>query len=206
MKYFILAAFMATIPAANWLIGNVGTVCIPNGPCLLPVGFGLTAPSGVLMVGLALVLRDAVHERFGALVAIVAILVGAVLSAFFAVPALAVASAAAFLFSELADLVVYAPLRKRRLYVAVLLSGIAGAVVDSAAFLLLAFGSLDFMSGQVVGKLWMTIAALPVIWIIRNRCRIGSHDWRTFKDYGYGFTEKCKRCGAVVDRGTTIGN
>ena len=52
MKTTLLAAsFLATIPAANYLIGNVGTVCIPNGPCLIPVAPGLMAPSGVLMIG-----------------------------------------------------------------------------------------------------------------------------------------------------------
>lgn len=48
--YIALAAFIATIPAANWLIGNAGTVCAPNGPCLIPVAPGIMAPSGVLMM------------------------------------------------------------------------------------------------------------------------------------------------------------
>jgi hypothetical protein len=52
--YIFLAAFGLCIPAANYLIGNVGTLCVPHGPCVIPVGFGLTAPSGVLMVGLGL--------------------------------------------------------------------------------------------------------------------------------------------------------
>src|SRR6185437_10151264 len=72
----LTAAFAATIPLANWLIGNVGTVCIPQGPCLLPVGFGLTAPSGVLVVGASLVLRDMVHEAGGAKAALTAIGLG----------------------------------------------------------------------------------------------------------------------------------
>src|SRR5262245_44991659 len=63
--YAYLAAFIACIPIANWLIGHVGTVCVPNGPCLVPVAPGLLAPSGVLMVGLALVLRDLVQRRLG---------------------------------------------------------------------------------------------------------------------------------------------
>ena len=65
LGYLALAGFVATIPAANWLIGNLGTTCVPNGPCLIPVGFGLMAPSGVLMIGLALVLRDLVQRRLG---------------------------------------------------------------------------------------------------------------------------------------------
>jgi uncharacterized PurR-regulated membrane protein YhhQ (DUF165 family) len=167
LSFIFLLAFIATIPAANWLIGHVGA-CIPNGPCLVPVGFGLAAPSGVLMAGLALVLRDVVHERFGPKVAITAIGLGAVLSVVLAPPALAIASATAFLLSELADLAVYAPLRERRLYLAVLLSGVVGSIVDSAVFLLLAFASLDFIAGQVLGKFWMTLAALPFLFVVRN--------------------------------------
>ena len=37
------------------MIGHVGTVCVPNGPCLIPVAPGVMAPSGVLMIGAALV-------------------------------------------------------------------------------------------------------------------------------------------------------
>ena len=162
MKYLILIAYIATIPAANWMIGNVGN-CIPNGPCLIPVGFGLAAPSGVLMVGLALVVRDFVHRALGWQAAIAAILAGVVLSFWTASPAIAIASAAAFALSELADLAVYAPLARKRLMMAVALSGVAGAAVDSAVFLWLAFGSLDFVAGQIVGKLWATLAAVAVL-------------------------------------------
>src|SRR4051812_21774383 len=56
--FVYLAAFTGSIPIANWMIGNVGTACVPNGPCIVPVAPGLVAPSGVLMIGLALVLRD----------------------------------------------------------------------------------------------------------------------------------------------------
>jgi uncharacterized PurR-regulated membrane protein YhhQ (DUF165 family) len=165
----LVAAFAATVPIANWLIGHVGTECMPGGPCVVPVGFGLTAPSGVLMIGLALVLRDAVQEVGGVRAALVAIAIGVVLSLLVAPPALVVASVAAFVLAELADLAVYTPLRKRRLGLAVMLSGLVGAVIDSAVFLWLAFGSLDFMAGQVVGKLWMSLAAGLWIMVCRKR-------------------------------------
>src|SRR6476659_2587771 len=61
----VLIAFGLTIPAANCVIGHLGTVCPPNGPCLIPVAPGLMAPSGVVMVGLTLVLRDLVQRRLG---------------------------------------------------------------------------------------------------------------------------------------------
>lgn len=159
----LTAAFAATIPLANWLISNVGTACIPQGPCLLPVGFGLTAPSGVLVVGASLVLRDMVHEAGGAKAALLAIGIGGVLSAVFAAPALLFASVLAFVLAELADLAVYSPLRAKKLWLAVLLSGLAGSIIDSAVFLWTAFGSLDFIAGQVVGKTWMSLLALPFL-------------------------------------------
>src|SRR6202521_1579941 len=98
--FAFLVAFGLCIPAANWLIGNAGTTCVPNGPCLIPVAPGLEAPSGVLMIGLALVLRDLVQRRLGRLWSVGAIVVGAVLSGAIAPPALVVASALAFFFSE----------------------------------------------------------------------------------------------------------
>jgi uncharacterized PurR-regulated membrane protein YhhQ (DUF165 family) len=164
-----LIAFGLCIPAANWLIGNAGTVCVPNGPCLVPVAPGLMAPSGVLMIGLALVLRDLVQRRLGVGWAAGAVLAGAALSGFVAPPALVVASAVAFLLSEFADLAVYTPLQRRRLVLAVAASGAVGLVVDSVVFLWLAFGSLDFLAGQVVGKAWMVALSLPLVALLRRR-------------------------------------
>ena len=172
--FLFLAAFGLCIPAANWLIGHAGTVCVPQGPCLIPVAPGLMAPSGVLMIGLALVLRDLVQRRLGFLWAVGAILAGAALSALLAPPALVLASAVAFLLSELADLGVYTPLQRHRFMAAVIASSLVGLVIDSAVFLYLAFGSLDYLPGQVVGKAWMVLLALPMIaWLRRRDARLG---------------------------------
>ena len=169
-----LVLFALTIPLANWLIGNVGTKCVPNGPCLIPVAPGLLAPSGVTMIGIALVLRDLVQRRLGVGVAVGAILAGAALSALIAPPALVVASGVAFLLSELADFAVYTPLARRRMMAAVVASSLVGLVVDSIVFLWLAFGSLEFLAGQVVGKAWMVLASVPlVLWLKRRDERTG---------------------------------
>ncbi|MBF9233965.1 VUT family protein [Microvirga alba] len=162
-----LSLFLLTIPAANFLIGNVGTSCLPDGPCLIPVGFGLVAPSGVLLVGAALALRDLVQQQLGAKWSLVAIAAGATLSASFAPATLVAASTAAFVLSELADFAVYTPLRKRGFIAAVAASSLVGLVVDSALFLWLAFGSLDFLAGQMLGKAWMAIAAIVVLQVAR---------------------------------------
>jgi len=169
-----LVLFCLTIPLANWMIGNVGTTCVPNGPCLLPVAPGIIAPSGVLMIGAALVLRDLVQRRLGVEFGIGAIVVGAAISAGLAPGSLVIASAAAFLLSEFADFAVYTPLARRRLVLAVVASSLVGLVVDSIVFLWLAFGSLDFLLGQIVGKLWMVLLAVPLVAYLRRRdARLG---------------------------------
>jgi uncharacterized PurR-regulated membrane protein YhhQ (DUF165 family) len=167
--YLALAAFGATIPLANWMIGHVGTVCVPNGPCLIPVMPGVMAPSGVLMIGLALVLRDLVQRRLGRNWSLGAIAVGTLISAMLAPASLVVASASAFLLSELADFAVYTPLQERRLVLAVVASSFAGLIVDSLVFLYLAFGSLEFLGGQIIGKSWMVLFSIPFIRMIRDR-------------------------------------
>lgn len=169
-----LVLFCLTIPAANWMIGHVGTVCSANGPCLIPVAPNLMAPSGVLMIGAALVLRDLVQRRLGVEFGVAAIIAGAGISAAVAPPALVVASTAAFLLSELADFAIYTPLARRRLVAAVVASSLVGLVIDSIVFLWLAFGSLEFLAGQVVGKSWMVLFAIPLVAYLRRRdARLG---------------------------------
>lgn len=163
------AAFASTIPAANWLIGNVGVTCVPQGPCLVPVGFGLMAPSGVLMIGLALVLRDWLHELAGWRWSAVAVVVGAALSLAFSPPAIAIASGAAFLMAELADLAVYARLRERGKALAVMASQIVGAALDSALFVWIAFGSLEFSAGTTLAKIYAGAAVAAYLWARQRR-------------------------------------
>lgn len=155
---FWLVCYIATIVLANWAIGTFGAI---------PVGFGLLAPAGVLFAGLAFTLRDLTQDRLGKGWTIGAILIGAALSAFLS-PALALASGVAFLVSELADLSVYTPLRRRNWYTAVALSNTVGLTLDSLLFLWLAFHSLAFLPGQLLGKAYMTALAVPLLWGLRR--------------------------------------
>ena len=159
-----LAAYVGAVPLSNWMINNVGTQQFPGGPHTIPVGFGFDAPSGVLAIGVALAARDAVQRMAGKRAAVAAIAVGIALSFLVASPALAVASAVAFGLGELADLIVYTPLSRRNLPVAVAVSGFVGGVVDSLLFLWVAFGSIMFWEGQVIGKTWVALAAAAVVW------------------------------------------
>lgn len=148
-----LIGYILTIIAANWAIQTFG---------LVPVGFGLLAPAGVYFAGLAFTLRDLTQDSLGRRWTVAAIVIGAGVSAFVS-PQFALASGVAFLVSETADFVVYTPLRERHWLGAVAASNTVGLVVDSALFLWLAFGSLDFLAGQVVGKLEMTVLAVAIL-------------------------------------------
>src|SRR5215213_2361775 len=151
--------YVATIFAANWAIAAFGVV---------PVGFGLMAPAGVYFAGLAFTFRDLTQEKLGRRAVVVSILLGAALSALVS-PQFALASGAAFLFSELADFGVYTPLRKRFWLWAIIASNRVGAVVDSVSVLALACGSLECLVGQVVGKMWVTLLTVPFLLAFRRR-------------------------------------
>lgn len=153
----LVLAFGGTIPLATWMIGNFGD-CAGN-VCTVQVAPGIAAPSGVLVVGLALVLRDAIYESAGMRGVAAAVLMGAAVTLAVAPASLAVASLAAFLVAEAVDTWAYSSTRSWGRPAAVLLSGLAGAAADSAAFLSLAFGSLDYFPGQTLGKLYASVAA-----------------------------------------------
>jgi queuosine precursor transporter len=149
-RVVFLVGYIATIFGANWAISTFG---------IIPVGFGLLAPAGVYFAGLAFTLRDLTQERLGRFWTVVAIILGASLSAL-VTPQFAFASGTAFLLSEVADFSVYTPLRQHYWIGAVVASNVVGLIMDSALFLMLAFGSLEFLPGQVVGKAWMTLLAV----------------------------------------------
>ncbi len=163
-----LVLFILTIPVGNWVVMNIGLVCLKDGPCLIPVAPGMMAPSAVLLAGFALVLRDAVQSLLGKRWTLFAIAVGAVISGFLSDPAIVLGSTCAFLFSELADFAVYTPLRERHLTIAIIASGLVGSIVDSVIFLSLAFGSLEFIGGQVLGKFWMSLVAGSILIMYRR--------------------------------------
>lgn len=157
---FAIAAYAATIVAANWLTARHGMV---------PVGFGLTATAGTFAAGAALLLRDVVQDVLGRAWVLAGILAGALLT-WVTSPALAVASATAFLLAEAADMAAYTPLRDRGWARAVLASNAVGAVVDTLVFLTLAGFPVtgSAVGGQFVGKLaWATV--LPVAAVLLYR-------------------------------------
>lgn len=153
-----LAAFIASIFAANYLVEHYGVVSI---------GFGLHAPAAVFAVGLAFTFRDFVHRTLGPHAVLVAIVVGAALSSLIA-PAFAIASGVAFLVSETSDLLVYTPLARRSWLGAVTASNTVGLVVDSILFLWISpLPVHGLLAGQIVGKAYMTIAAVLLLAVLR---------------------------------------
>jgi len=158
LGYLAVIAFAGTVWLANWLVEEYGIV---------PVGFGLEAPAGVYAAGLAFTLRDITQRLLGFKAVVIAILVGAGLSWVITdIQRIAIASAVAFALSETLDLIIYTLVKTYGWLRAVAASNVVGIVADSIAFLLIAFGSLTFLWGQIVGKMWMTLVALIVLSIL----------------------------------------
>lgn len=147
-----IAIFLALIIATNVGFGQYGPV-----------------PAVFALVGLTMVARDFVSERYNWLVVAGLIVLGAGISALLAAPAIALASVVAFVVAETLDFAVFVAVRRRLgLAVGVALSGIVGSVVDSLIFLSIAFGSLAFFQAQVTGKLIATIVAAAIIALVTH--------------------------------------
>lgn len=161
-------AFLACILAANYATTELGMVWV----------LGLTATAGTYFAGLTFVLRDTIQDAFGAAATLGLIVIGAGLSYLVADPFIAFASGIAFLFAEVADLLIYTPLRERGYVRAAVASNVVGALVDTVLFLWIAgFPILDALSGQMVGKLVVTLAV--VLLVIAGREVLPSSSSRT---------------------------
>lgn len=149
-KVLALAAYIGSIVVANWATDMFG---------LVPIGFGLMVTAGTFAAGAALLTRDWVQQTSGKVAALIAILAGAALSWWLSNPALAVASGLAFLVSELVDMGVFTPIRKRTLPGAVVASSVVSAPVDTILFLHLAgFGvTWQAVLGQFLVKTGMAL-------------------------------------------------
>ncbi|MDX1483638.1 MAG: VUT family protein [Alphaproteobacteria bacterium] len=155
-RYRSTLLYIALIVAVNWGFTVVPLVKMPGGEMWPPMS---------LVVGFIFVVRDFAQREVGHRV-LVAMLIGAALSYVMASPYVAIASAAAFLVSELADWLVYT-VTKRPFSQRILFSSAIGTPIDSVVFLygighLTASGVLAMTASKLVG-------ALIVWWLIRRR-------------------------------------
>lgn len=173
------ATFVGLVVASNWLTAEYGLI-------------GGFIAAGTFTAGLVLQARDVVRDHAGQqwrrwIAGCIA--TGAGLSALMTFAAgsfpggpsplrLAVASAVAFTLSELADTLVYEPLRQRGRDRARAASNAVGSVIDSVLFLVIAgFPLWPAVAGQVGGK-WLVSVVLPlgIAKLFRRRTRRVS--WR----------------------------
>jgi uncharacterized PurR-regulated membrane protein YhhQ (DUF165 family) len=155
-----LAVYAAAIFAANWTTNHYGLVYL---------GLGFTVTSGTFFAGAALMLRNQVQDWLGRPFVFVAIVAGALLSAWTS-PSLAKASALAFVLGEGFDMAVYTPLRKHGWGRAALTAAPVGSIVDTLVFLGIAGFPLTFQSigGQFTVKTLVTWATVGIATGIRK--------------------------------------
>jgi hypothetical protein len=154
-----IGGFVGAALAANVLTARFG---------LIPVGAGLTATAGTFAAGFTLLARDIVHDVAGRRAVLACIGAGAAATAAVAGAHLALASAAAFTVSELLDLLVYQPLRRRGFIRAALASNAVGAPTDSLVFLTLAgFPIFSSLPGQLWAKALATVVPVALFVVAR---------------------------------------
>jgi uncharacterized PurR-regulated membrane protein YhhQ (DUF165 family) len=178
MRIILSVGFLACILVANYVTTELGMV---------PVGFGLEATAGTYVIGVSFILRDLLQDTIRrelplrtdwqvARPLLLLILLGGFLSFLVADPRIALASAVAFTCSEVADLLIYTPLRRQGFLRALTFSNVVGAVLDTVLFLWIAgFPVLDAFAGQMAGKMAVTagvfILVLGYRWVRDERRR-----------------------------------
>lgn len=118
---------------------------------------------GAALIGLDLSLRDRLHDRVGPRIVLALVLLASTLSWLLnpASGAIALGSVAAFALAGAADTLVYQLLRNRPVQFRMNGSNLAGALVDSLVFPVIAFGgfvpdifALQFVAKVVGGASW----------------------------------------------------
>lgn len=151
----LAVTFLATIVTANILTTRYG---------MIPVGFGYASTAGTYLAGLVFVLRDSIQDVSGRWFAVLLVTIGAVVSYLVADPFIALASGVAFLVSELADFLIYTPLREHGYIRAATASNTVGAVIDTFLFLWIAgFPIVGAWQGQLIGKLTVTVLTVALV-------------------------------------------
>lgn len=134
----IAAIYIAVICVANLLVAHFG-------PWITPI-------NAFVLVGLDMVLRDILHERYGLIRSVLLSAVAGVIS--YAInPAagiIAIASVVAFVAASVANAWVYQLLISKPWLKKSNAGNIAAAAVDSGLFPVIAFGA--FMPGIVIGQ------------------------------------------------------
>ena len=156
MKLKYSALYILLIVTVNYAFSVVPLVKLPDGTLWPPVS---------LVVGFVFVARDFAQREIGHKV-LGAMLIGAGISYFMASPAIAIASAGAFLVSELADWAVYS-FTRRPLSQRVLFSSALGAPIDSIVFL----GGVGILSSAGVAAMTASkmFGAFVLWWMLRRR-------------------------------------
>lgn len=164
---------MTKARAVIWPVVYVGGVVLANVLTerygLVPVGFGLVTTAGTYAAAVVLIARNLAQDAIGRWPVLGLMGLGVLLSWWLASPQLAVASAVAFTLSELADWLIYTPLRKSGRARAVAVASTVGAVIDTFVFLWLAGFPLSAAPGQLVVKIGMALVAALILRVTKRR-------------------------------------
>jgi len=157
-----VSCYLGSILLANWLV--ITYHLIGSGQEIMP-WLPITFPAGAVVIGWTFSARDFVQRRHGHAWTWVWMIVATIITVLFN-RRIAIASGGAFLLAEAIDYLIYT-ITKRPFTQRIFLSNLIGTPVDSAAFVILAFGwNWPAIWGQTLVKF---ISSLGVIPFVRSR-------------------------------------
>lgn len=160
-KYLMAGFYLLTILLGNYFViyfGILDFIISQNGNAL----FTLTAPAGVLWIGLTFSFRD-LAQRFWGTHKIWIWMVIATIITYLYNRNIALASVLSFLISETIDWIIFTITRLNLKY-RIIISNLIAAPLDSFIFVYIAFGFiLDAMIGQALLKVLFSLLIIPIL-------------------------------------------
>ena len=161
-KYIMAGLYLFGILLGNYFVIEYGILNFNIQDTNNNILFSLSAPAGVLWIGLTFSFRDLL-QRFWGTINVWIWMIIAVLITYYYNQTIAKVAVLSFLISESIDWIIFS-ITKLELKYRIVISNLIAAPIDSFIFVCLVFGTLwDVILGQSVLKILFSFLIIPIL-------------------------------------------
>lgn len=161
-KYIMAGLYLFSILLGNYFVIEYGILHFNIQDSNNVILFSLSAPAGVLWIGLTFSFRDLLQRFWGTFNVWIWMSI-AVLITYYYNQKIAIAAVLSFLISETIDWLIFT-ITKLELKYRIIISNLIAAPIDSFVFVFLVFGLLfDVIFGQSILKILFSLLIVPIL-------------------------------------------
>ena len=161
-KYIMAGLYLFSILLGNYFVIEYGILHFNIEDMHRNILFSLSAPAGVLWIGLTFSFRDLLQRFWGTFNVWIWMSI-AVFITYYYNQTIAIAAVLSFLISETIDWIIFT-ITKMELKYRIIISNLIAASIDSFVFVTLVFGTLwDVILGQSILKIIFSLLIIPIL-------------------------------------------